>query len=75
MTWGSLGYFGCDLSVSLAYKCTTSYMYTETSTGGDGGYDTKGCDDTIAERGAKATIPPRSNAKIPPHSNTFVSQG
>ncbi|MBE9005897.1 hypothetical protein IQ259_12765 [Fortiea sp. LEGE XX443] len=50
-------------------------MYTETSTGGDGGYDTKGCDDTIAERGAKATIPPRSNAKIPPHSNTFVSQG
>ncbi|MBE9207778.1 IS5 family transposase [Nostoc sp. LEGE 06077] len=31
---------------------------------GDGGYDTFGCYDTIAERGAKATIPPRSNAKI-----------
>ena len=41
---------------------------------GDGGYDTFDCYDTIAERGAKATIPPRSNAKIqqpdeiaPPH--------
>ncbi|OUL25012.1 IS5 family transposase [Nostoc sp. 106C] len=37
---------------------------------GDGGYDTKGCYDTIAERGAKSTIPPRSNAKIQQHSNT-----
>jgi hypothetical protein len=42
---------------------------------GDGGYDTFGCYDTIAKRGAKATIPPRSNAQIqqpinselPPH--------
>jgi hypothetical protein len=34
---------------------------------GDGGYDTFGCYDTIAERGATATIPPRSNAKIQQH--------
>ncbi|MBD2200703.1 MULTISPECIES: IS5 family transposase [Calothrix] len=37
---------------------------------GDGGYDTFDCYDTIAERGAKATIPPRSNAKMQQHSNT-----
>ncbi|YAF99059.1 MAG: IS5 family transposase (plasmid) [Nodularia sp. CChRGM 3473] len=37
---------------------------------GDGGYDTKGCYDTISQRGAKAIIPPRSNAKIQQHSNT-----
>jgi IS5 family transposase len=42
---------------------------------GDGGYDTFDCYDTITGRRAKATIPPRSNAKIhlngnhqaPPH--------
>ena len=37
---------------------------------GDGGYDTKGCYDTISQRGARAIIPPRSNAKIQQHSNT-----
>lgn len=37
---------------------------------GDGGYDTKGCYDTISQHGAKAIIPPRSNAKIQQHSNT-----
>jgi IS5 family transposase len=37
---------------------------------GDGGYDTFGCYDTIAERGAKATIPPRSNAKIQQHPHS-----
>jgi hypothetical protein len=38
---------------------------------GDGGYDTFDCYDTIAERGAKAVIPPRSNAKIQqPHELT-----
>ncbi len=36
---------------------------------GDGGYDTFDCYDTIAERGAKATIPPRSNAKIQQPNN------
>ncbi|WP_445627651.1 IS5 family transposase [Nostoc sp. DSM 114167] len=38
---------------------------------GDGGYDTKGCYNTISQRGARATIPPRSNAKMQqphPHS-------
>ncbi len=42
---------------------------------GDGGYDTFNCYDAIAQRKAKATIPPRLNAKIhqrksckvPPH--------
>ncbi|MBD6615026.1 IS5 family transposase [Komarekiella sp. 'clone 1'] len=37
---------------------------------GDGGYDTKNCYDIITGRGAKPTIPPRSNAKIQQHSNT-----
>ncbi|MBU7581983.1 MAG: IS5 family transposase [Nostoc sp. TH1S01] len=38
---------------------------------GDGGYDTKGCYDTISQRGAKAIIPPRSNAKMQqPHSHS-----
>lgn len=37
---------------------------------GDGGYDTKGCYNTITQRGAKATIPPRSNAKIQQHGNS-----
>ncbi|BAY24022.1 transposase [Calothrix sp. NIES-2100] len=36
---------------------------------GDGGYDTFDCYDAIASRGAKATIPPRSNAKIQQHGN------
>jgi len=37
---------------------------------GDGGYDTFDCYDTISQRGAKAIIPPRSNAKIQQHSNS-----
>lgn len=37
---------------------------------GDGGYDTKGCDDTISQHGAKAAIPPRSNAKMQQHTNS-----
>jgi hypothetical protein len=37
---------------------------------GDGGYDTFSCYDTIAERGAKATIPPRSNAQIQQQSDS-----
>lgn len=37
---------------------------------GDGGYDTKDCYDTITRRGAKAAIPPRSNAKIQQHGNS-----
>ncbi len=37
---------------------------------GDGGYDTKGCYDTISQHGARAIIPPRSNAKIQLPSNT-----
>lgn len=36
---------------------------------GDGGYDTINCYDTIARRGAKAIIPPGSNAKIKQHGN------
>ncbi|MEE8270034.1 MAG: transposase [Nitrospinaceae bacterium] len=30
---------------------------------GDGAYDTKACYESIGQRGAKATIPPRRNAK------------
>jgi len=30
---------------------------------GDGAYDTKACDESIDQRGAKATIPPRRSAK------------
>ncbi|OUL28948.1 hypothetical protein BV378_07045 [Nostoc sp. RF31YmG] len=37
---------------------------------GDGGYDTKGCYDTISQRGVKAIIPPRSNAKIQQRPNS-----
>ncbi|MBD6621269.1 IS5 family transposase [Komarekiella sp. 'clone 1'] len=37
---------------------------------GDGGYDTFDCYDTIVGRGAKATIPPRSNAKIHQYGNS-----
>jgi hypothetical protein len=36
---------------------------------GDGGYGTNESYDTIAQRGAKATIPPRSSAKIQQHAN------
>jgi hypothetical protein len=39
---------------------------------GDGGYDTFDCYDTIAERGAKAVIPPRSNAKIQQHPHEIA---
>jgi len=35
---------------------------------GDGGYDYVDCYDTIAKRGAKATISPRCNARIHPRS-------
>lgn len=37
---------------------------------GDGGYDTFNCYNTIAERGALATIPPRSNAQIQQPNNS-----
>ncbi len=30
---------------------------------GDGAYDTKACDESMGQRGAKATIPPRRNTK------------
>ena len=33
------------------------------SVSGDGAYDTKGCHDAIAQRGAQAIIPTRKNAK------------
>ena len=36
----------------------------------DDGYDTFGCYDTIAQRETKATIPPRSHAKIQQHGNS-----
>ena len=35
----------------------------------DGAYDTKGCYEAIAERGAVATIPPRQGARIRYHGN------
>lgn len=41
---------------------------------GDSGYDTKGCYDTISQRGARAAIPPRINAKMQqthPHSPPY----
>ena len=34
------------------------------SVSGDGAYDTQGCLDAIAQRGAQALIPPRKNARI-----------
>jgi len=34
------------------------------SVSGDGAYDTRGCHDAIAARGAQAIIPPRRNAKL-----------
>ncbi len=37
---------------------------------GDGGYDTFDCYDTISQSGAKAVIPPRSNAKIQQLTNS-----
>jgi len=37
---------------------------------GDGGYDFKTCYDAIAERGAKAVIPPRKSAIF--HNNGFM---
>lgn len=36
---------------------------TVTSVSGDGAYDTKGCHEAIAQRGAQAVIPTRKNAK------------
>jgi len=36
---------------------------------GDGAYDKRHCYDALAERGAKAVIPPRRNAKIWQHGN------
>jgi hypothetical protein len=36
---------------------------------GDGAYDTKACYASIGKRGAKATIPPRRNAKLMKCSN------
>ena len=36
----------------------------------DGAYDTRKCNDAIAERGAAAVIPPRKNAHIWKHGNT-----
>ncbi|BAB73851.1 transposase [Anabaena sp. FACHB-709] len=50
-------------------RCLISQPIEQVS--GDGGYDTKGCYDTISQRGAKAIIPPLSNAKMQqphPHS-------
>ena len=35
----------------------------------DGAYDTKDCYEKIADRGAKAAIPPRKNARIQQHGN------
>jgi hypothetical protein len=37
---------------------------------GDGGYDTKGCYEAIAAKGATSIIPPQKNAKIWQHGNT-----
>jgi hypothetical protein len=37
---------------------------------GDGGYDTRGCYEAIAAKGARAIIPPQKNAKIWLHGNT-----
>ncbi|MDO5623983.1 MAG: IS5 family transposase [Pseudomonadota bacterium] len=34
------------------------------SVSGDGAYDTQGCHEAIAERGAQAVIPPRKNAQL-----------
>ncbi len=37
---------------------------------GDGGYDTRTCYQAITQRGARATIPPRANAKLWQPNNT-----
>jgi hypothetical protein len=39
---------------------------------GDGAYDTSECYDTIRDRGAKPTIPPRKNAVIRQHGNCIA---
>jgi len=36
----------------------------------DGGYDRRGCYEAVAQRGAKAAIPPRRGAKIWQHGNS-----
>jgi IS5 family transposase len=37
---------------------------------GDGGYDKRNCYEAIGERGARAVVPPRKNAKIWQHGNS-----
>ncbi len=41
-----------------------------TQVSGDGGYDKRQCYDAIDERGARAVIPPRKNARIWQHGNS-----
>lgn len=41
-----------------------------TQVAADGAYDTRSCYDAIAERGARAAIPPRKRARIWRHGNT-----
>jgi len=40
----------------------------------DGGYDRRACYEAIAQRGAKATIPPRRGAKIWQHGNSTAER-
>jgi IS5 family transposase len=41
---------------------------------GDGAYDKRNCYKTIGERGARAVIPPRQNAKIWQHGNSLAER-
>lgn len=52
----------CRVGPKLIRRCpTTAEVYLA-----DGGYDTRGCRRAIEERGARALIPPRRNAKWDP---------
>lgn len=49
----------CKVEPKLISQCpATAEMYLA-----DGGYDTKACRKAIKEKGAKALIPPRENAR------------
>lgn len=52
----------CSVGPSLINRCpSTAELYLA-----DGGYDTKNCREAIKEKGARALIPPRRNAKWDP---------
>jgi IS5 family transposase len=60
MTEGTVA--DCEIGPKLIANCPSSAkVYL-----GDGGYDTRGCRKAIKDKGAKALIPPRKNARWDP---------